>query len=80
MGVGGCGWPSSANVVLIVRPCFTLVKSAPNSASAAYDATNFEIVKRVKIGPFSVIGYPSLGTEPRKKYTDARLLELFVDR
>ena len=39
MVFGGCGWPSSANVGLMVRPSFTLMKSAPNSASDADDST-----------------------------------------
>ena len=62
MGVGGCGWPSSANVSLMVRPYFKFTNSAPNSASAAGDATNFNMVRRVKIAPLSVMGSPSLRT------------------
>ena len=76
MGVGGCGWPSSANVSQIVCPSFTFMKSAPNSASASDDATNFKMVQRIKIAPLSVMGYPYLGDEPRKKWPDARLLVL----
>ena len=62
MGVGGCGWPSSDNVRIMVHPSFTFMKSAPNSASAIDDATHFNIVQRVKIAPLSVMGSPSLGT------------------
>ena len=80
MGVGGCVCPSSANVSLMVRPSFTLTKSAPNSDSAADDATNFKMVQRLKIVLLSVMGSPSLGTEPRKKWSDARLLEFFAER
>ena len=47
MGVGSCGWTSYANVSIMVRPSFTFMKIAPNSASAADDATNFRIVQRV---------------------------------
>ena len=62
MGVGGCGWPSSTNVSLMVRPYFTFMNSAPNSASSADYATNFKIVQRVKIAPLNGMGYSSLGT------------------
>ena len=43
-------------------------KSAPSSASAADEATNFKIAHRVCMGPFSVIGCPSIGSEPRNKF------------
>ena len=71
-------WPSSTNFSLLVRPSFTFMKSAPNSASAANDATNFKMVQRVKIAQLSVMGSPYLGNEPRKKLLDARLLEFFA--
>ena len=48
-GVGGCGWLSSAIVSLMMRPYFTSMKSAPNSDSAADDATNFKMLQRVKM-------------------------------
>ena len=75
MGVSGCGWTSSSNVSIMVHPFCTFTKSAPNSASAADNVTNFKMVRRVKIRLLSVKGSPSLGTEPRNKYLDARLLE-----
>ena len=80
MGVGGCGWPSSANVSIIVRPSYKFMKSAPKYASADDDTTHFNIVKRVNIEPLSVMGYPYLGTEPREKWPDAQLLAFFADR
>ena len=80
MGVGGCGWLSSAIVSLMMRPCFTSMKSAPNSDSAADYATHFKIVQRIKIAPFIMMGSPSLGIEPRKKWPDAQLLDFFEDR
>ena len=80
MGVCGCGWPSSTNVSLIVRTSLIFMKSAPNSVSDDDDATNFKMVQRVKNAPLSVMGSPSLGTEPREKWTDARLLAFFVER
>ena len=80
MGVGGCRWPSSANVSKMVRTYLTLMKIAPNFGSTTDDVTNFKMVQRVKIAPLSVMGYPSLGTEPRKKWTDERLLEFLEER
>ena len=80
MGVVGCGWPSFSNVILMVSPYFAFMNSAPNSASYGDNATHFKIVQRVKIAPLSVMGSPYLGTEPRKKWPDARLLALFADR
>ena len=70
MGVGGCGWPSSTNFSLMVRPYFTFIKSAPNSASAADYATYFKILQRVKIAPLSVMGSPYLWPESRNKWPD----------
>ena len=43
MGVVSYWWSSSANFSLMVRPYFAFKKSAPNSASTADDATNFNI-------------------------------------
>ena len=63
----------------MVCPSFTFMKSAPNSASAADDATDFKMVQKVKITPLSVMGSPSLGTESRKKLPDARLLAFFAE-
>ena len=80
MGFGGCGWPSSSNVSLLLLPSFIFINIAPNSSSTSDDATNFKIVQRVKIAPLNGMGYPSLGTKPRKKCPDARLLSLFADR
>ena len=80
MGVGGCGCPSSDNVSLMVCTSFTFMKIAPNSSSTAEDATNFKIVQGAKIAPLSVMGYPYFGTELRKKWPDARLLEFFAYR
>ena len=64
----------------MVHPSFTFIKSAPNSDYAYDDATHYKIVRRLNIAPLSVMGYPFLETEPRKKWPDARLLYFFVDR
>ena len=74
MGVGFCGWPSYFKFSRIVHPYFKFMNSAPNSDSAADDATHFKMVQRVNIALLIVMGYPYLGTEPRKKWPDARPL------
>ena len=44
---GRLRWPISANASLMILPSFMFMNSAPNSASAADDATIFRIVLRV---------------------------------
>ena len=68
MGVGGCGWPSSSSVSLIIFASFAFKKIAPNSASAADSATNLRIVQSVRIGLFRRMGRLSSGCQPRKKW------------
>ena len=63
-----------------MRPSFTFMNRLPNSASSADDATNFKMVQRVKIAPLNVMVSPSLGTEPRKKWPDARILAFLEER
>ena len=79
MGVGGCEWTSSANDSQMVRHSFKFMKSAPNSASDADDATKFKMVQRVKNASLSVMGSPSLVTELRNKWPDARLMEFLAE-
>ena len=79
MGFGGCGWTSSANFSIMVRPSLTFMESAPNYASAADDATNFKMVQRVKIALLSVMGSPSFAAKPRNKWPFARLLAFFAE-
>ena len=78
MGVGGCGWPSSSSVSLIIFASFAFKNIAPNSASAADAATNLRIVQSVRIGPFRRMGRLSSGSQPRKKWPAARLLASFA--
>ena len=80
MGFGGCWCPSSTNVSQMAHHSFTLINIAPNSASPTDDATNFKMVQKVKISLLTVMGSLYLGTEPRKKWTDARLLQFLVER
>ena len=56
MGVGGCGWPSSLIVNLIIFASFAFKNIAPNSASVADSVTNLRIVHSVRIGPFRQMG------------------------
>ena len=80
MGVGGCGWPSSSSVSLMIFASFAFKNIAPNSASAADAATNLRIVQSVRIGPFRRMGRLSSGCQPRKKWPAARLLAFFAER
>ena len=79
MGVGGCGWPSSSSVSLVIFASFAFKNIAPNSASAADAATNLRIMQSVRIGPFRRMGQSSSGSQPRKKWPDARLLASFAE-
>ena len=65
MGVGGCGWPSSSSVSLIIFASSAFKNIAPNSASAADAATNLRIVQSVRIGPFRQMGRLLSGYHPR---------------
>ena len=47
MGVGGCGCSIYANVSFNTRPSLMFKNNAPNSASAAEDATNFRTVHKL---------------------------------
>ena len=53
---------------------WVLMKSAPNSASAADAATSFSMVHVMAMLPLSLIFYPLRGMLPRKKYSSALLL------
>ena len=80
MGVGGCGWPSSSSVSLMIFASFAFKNISPNSASAADAATNLMIVQSVMIGPFRRIGRLLSGSQLRKKCPAARLLAFFSER
>ena len=58
----------------------TFMNSEPYSVSAADYAANFKIAQRVIITPLSMMGSPYLGTEPRNKCPDARLLAFLAER
>ena len=79
MGVGGCRWPSSLSVSLIIFASFAFKNIAPNSASVADAVTNLRIVQVVRIGPLRHMGRLSSGYQPRKKWPAARLLAFFAE-
>ena len=56
------------------------MNNAHSSASAADAATNFRMVHRVKIAPFSPITSPSFGIYPRKKWSHVLLLPFLTER
>ena len=71
--MGGCGWPISVRVMRITLASLAFRNSAPSFASAADAATNFRMLQREWIGPFCVMGFPSIGNDPRKKFPPALL-------
>jgi accessory gene regulator protein AgrB len=52
IGVGGCLFPNSSNVVLRIAPSFAFMKTAPVSASAAEDITCLRTLLMIKFAPF----------------------------
>ncbi len=72
-GVRGWGWPSSSRVSQKMTPSLQLRNRAPSSASATDDTTKRSMVHSVKNGPFNLMGSPSFGSHPKKKWPHARL-------
>ena len=58
----------------MILASWVLMKSAPNSASAADAATSFSMVHVMAMLPLSLIFSPLCGTLPRKKYPPALIL------
>ena len=50
---------------------------ASSSASAKDAATNRKMVHNMAMAPLSLMGFPSWGILPKKKYPDALLFESF---
>ena len=67
IGVGGCIWPNSVRAILITLASLAFRNKAPNSASAAEDATNFRTVQSEWMGPLSLMGVLYFGRDPKKK-------------
>eukprot|EP00957_Ditylum_brightwellii_P196060 14937868-Ditylum_brightwellii.AAC.1 len=71
MGVGGCRWPISSKATCMGFAWQAFQKSAPSSASAADDATSFNIVHNECTAPFRRICLPSTILLPKKKWPPA---------
>ena len=72
-GIFGCGWPRSSRVALKIILSWQLRNSAPSSASAADATTNLNIEHSIWKAPFNLMGSPSFGSVPMKKWPDALL-------
>ena len=73
IGVGGWVWPNSVRAILITLASLAFRNKAPNSASAAEDATNLRTEQSEWMGPFSLMGVLSFGRDPKKKCPPAQL-------
>ena len=73
IGVFGCGWPNSSRVNRKIMPSLQFKKRAPSSASAAEATTKQRMAHKVKNAPFNLMGSPSLGVQPIKKWPHALL-------
>ncbi len=72
-GIGGWGCPRSLRVALKIIPSWKFINNAPSSASAADATSHLKIEHNVWNVPFSLMGFPSLGTELMKKWPHAWL-------
>ncbi len=79
-GVRGWGWPSSSKVSQKIIPSLQLRNRAPSSASADDATTKRSMVHSVKNGPFNLMGSPSFGSHPKKKWPHARLWAFVSER
>jgi hypothetical protein len=79
-GVFGWGCLKLAKVSLKMMPSWQFRKRAPGLALAADARPNFRIKHSVWIAPFSYIGLPFFGSQPRKKCPHARLWALGSDK
>ncbi len=73
IGVFGCGWPNSSRVNRKIMPSLQFKKRAPSSASTAEATTKQRMAHKVKNAPFNLMGSPSLGVQPIKKWPHALL-------
>jgi hypothetical protein len=79
-GVRGWGCPNSSKVSRNIIPSLQFRNRAPSSASAAEATTNCRMVHNVKNAPFNLIGSPSFGDHPMKKWPHARLCAFVSER
>jgi hypothetical protein len=70
IGVGGCGWPNSMSIWCF--EVFALMKSAPNSASAADDMTAQIICKILRMEPLlkGMSSFPAMNICPPMRLQD----------
>ena len=80
IGMGGCVCPSSDKINRTTFDSCMLRKYTPSSASAADAATNLRVSHVNKLFPLSLIGFPSTGRLPRKKYPPAQLRTFAAER
>ena len=73
IGVFGWGWPNSSRVNQKIMPSLQFRKRAPSSASAAEATTKRRMAHNVKNAPFNLMGLPSFGVHPMKKWPHALL-------
>ncbi len=79
-GVRGWGWPSSLRVSQKIIPSLQFRNRALSSASAADATTKQSMVHSVKNGPFNLMGSPSFGSHPKKKWPHAWLWAFVSER
>jgi hypothetical protein len=79
-GVRGWGWPSSSRVSQKIIPSLQMRDRAPSSASATDATTKRSMVHSVKNCPFNLMGSPSFGSLPKKKWPHARLWAFVSER
>ncbi len=73
IGVFGRGWPNSSRVNRKIMPSLQFKKRSPSSASTAEATTKQRMAQNVKNAPFYLMGSPSLGIQPMKKWPHALL-------
>ncbi len=78
--VRGWGWPNSLRVSQKIIPSLHLRNRAPSSASATDATTKRRMVHSVKNAPFNLMGSPSVGAHPIKKWPHARLCAFASER
>jgi hypothetical protein len=72
-GIFGCGWPRSSRVSLKTTPSWQLRYNASSLASSANATTYHKIEHSVWKAPCSLMGFPSIGKDPMKKWLHALL-------
>jgi hypothetical protein len=74
------GWPNSSRESQTLIPSLQFRKRAASSALVAKATTKRRMVHNVKNAPFNLIGSPSLGDHPMKKWPHAQLCAFISER